>query len=116
MSLKNCHWEGILCSRTSFMPSQNIRPHFGQWISEAAEKKGSTNGSSAEAEGEGWETASEGDESHAVNDGDSLNGKAATTTGASSEEHFEDAMTEEEQRLVILAWNSFNCECLLLLK
>jgi hypothetical protein len=36
-------------------------------------------------------------------------------TGASSEEHFEDAMTEEEQRLVILAWNSFNCECLLLL-
>ncbi|CAK9869895.1 unnamed protein product [Sphagnum jensenii] len=69
---------------------------------QAAEKKGSTNGSSTEAEGEGWETASEGDESHAVNDGDSLNGKAATTTGASSEEHFEDAMTEEEQRLKAL--------------
>lgn len=98
------------------MPSQNIRPNFGQWISEAAEKKGSTNGSSTEAEGEGWETASEGDESHAVNDGDSLNGKAATTTGAINEEHFEDAMTEEEQRLVILSWISFNCECLLLLK
>lgn len=48
--------------------------------------------SHADGEGDGWETASEGSED--------VDDVVATTSGNNNEEHFEDALTEEELRAV----------------
>jgi hypothetical protein len=74
------------------------------FVEAARQAKSKQKGDShADGEGDGWETASEGSEEvdDASYNGDptSSDGKVATTS-ENNEEHFEDALTEEELRAV----------------
>lgn len=54
----------------------------------------------AEGEGDGWDTASEGDEVVGEEKNASSSNEKSATTSGSTEDHFEDALTEEELRAV----------------